>query len=107
MFPPEPIDDLSWNEMTEDKLAAHGLDVGDALNVFDSSPRYFDQPPVPEVDRSGRRRMRPRRILMVGPAPGRPLLTFVLEYPDASGAAHVVSGWPANRDQRARYNQAR
>ena len=107
MFPPQHIEDVTWGEAAEDEMARHGMSGWDAQDVFDGSPRFFRQPGKEEMDASGRWRMRPDRIKMVGPDAGSRMLTFVLEYPDSDGLSQVVTGWPADKKERARYGRAR
>lgn len=43
---------------------------------------------------------------MIGPDRTGRLLTFILEHP-LDGAAHVVTGWEANKEQQDRYRKAK
>ena len=99
-----PFNGLDGNDVTDDELAAHGLDFIDAMDVYDRAAKFFDQQPQDWIDRAGRLRHQPQRILMVGPdATGR-LLTIVLELPDPDGISHVVTGYPAKPHDRTRYH---
>ena len=42
---------------------------------------------------------------MIGPDRTGRLLTFILELPDDWGQSHVVTGWPSDNEERARYHQ--
>ena len=88
-------------------MARHGLNGWDAQDAFDLSPRFFRRPGKEEADESGRWRVRPDRIKMIGPDAGGRLLTFVLEYPGQDGLSRVVTGWLADKKERAKYRQAR
>lgn len=50
---------------------------------------------------------RPPRLRMVGPDRSGRVLTIIIEYPDSTGGSHVITGWPASKDEQARYEQAR
>lgn len=98
---------LSVNDTTENKLAGHGLTIADALEVLDDAPRYFRQRAGSRLGPDGAIVKRPARRRMVGRAESGRLLTFIIEYPDETGCSHVVTGWPADNDEQARYRQAR
>ena len=95
-----PVPELTWNEQTVEELHRHRLNVDHAFAVRDWRPRFFRQP-------ASRRRNRPERLLMIGPDRGNRLLTFVLESPTPRNECHIVTGWPADKEERARYLQAR
>ena len=102
---PIRIRGLEHNEVTEDELAAHGLDLDDALDVYDGPAKYFPQDGEDRVDDVGRIVRQPERILMIGPDAGGRLLTFVLELPDSNRVCHVVTGYPSAAKDLARYHQ--
>lgn len=98
---------LSVNDATENKLAGRGLTIEDAFGVLDDAPRYFRQRAGAQPGPSGAIVERPARLRMVGRTASGRLLTFIIEYPDEAGCSHVVTGWPADSDEQARYRQAR
>lgn len=95
---------LVWNDVSEDKLAAHGLSIVRAQEVLWGRPRFKTQEEGREIDEFGVR-PRPKRLRMIGPDGSGRLLTIILELPDADGDAHVVTGWPAKPSERTRYRQ--
>lgn len=101
------IYDLSWNDMTESELAGHRLTIDDAFEVLDDAPRHFRQRPKSQLRPDDAIVERPARLRMVGWTVQGRLLTFIIEYPDDAGRSHVVTGWPADDEERARYGQAR
>lgn len=76
------IYELSSNDITEEKLARHGLSVDDAYEVFEDNPRYFRQKGQSVALRRGRLQSRPDRIRMIGFNRSGTLCRIVLEYPD-------------------------
>ena len=107
MFPPRHIEDVTWGGAAEDEMARHGVSGWNAQDVFHGDPRFFRQQGKEETDASGRWRIRPDRIKMVGPDAGGRLLTFGLEYPDSEGLSQIVTGWLADKKERVIYRQAR
>ena len=96
---------LDYNEATEDELAAHGLDLDDALDVYEGPAKYFPQDAKDRLDDDARLVQQPERLLMVGPDASGRLLTFVLELPDADRICHVVTGYPSAQQDRTRCHQ--
>ena len=103
-MPPFPTN-LDWNEAVQDKLWAHGLRPEQAREVLYGAPKLFRQKSAWEVRDDGSLRERPPRILLVGPDRTNQLLSFILEYPDEDGYSHIVTGWPADDDEAAKYRQ--
>ena len=103
MLPRRPR--LRWNDVTHDKLAAHGVDIDRAIEVADGSPKLFHQERTLILRSDGTFRWQPDRVRMIGPDSTGRLLTFILEYPDADGRSHVVTGWPSDKDERSKYRQ--
>ena len=102
---PIRIRGLAYNGATQSELAAHGLYLEDALDVYDGPAKYFPQDAKDWLDDDGRLVRQPERMLMIGPdATGR-LLTFVLELPDLHRVCHVVTGYPSANKDRTRYDR--
>lgn len=99
-----PLSGLDGNAVTDDELARHGLDLIDALDVYDGSAKFFSQAAQDWVDELGRLRRQPERIKMIGPDASGRLLTIIVELPDVDGWSHIVTGYPAKRSDRALYN---
>ena len=102
---PIRIRGLDYNEATEDELAAHGLDLDDALDVYHGSAKYFPQDAKDRLDDNARLVRQSERILMIGPNAGGRLLTFVFELPDTDRLCHVVTGYPSAQKDRTRYHR--
>ncbi len=102
---PNLVPPLDWDDRTEDKLWAHGLTIDDALAVARGSPVIMRQVASPEVTSEGSIRIRPARLLLIGPGRSNRLLTFVLEYPQRGGYSRIVTGWPAANKERGWYRQ--
>ena len=100
------IYELSSNEVTEEKLAWHGLSVDDAFEVFEDNPRYFHQKGQSVVLRQGRIQSRPDRIRMIGFSRSGALCRIILEYPDDEQVAEIVTGFSATADDATRYRRA-
>lgn len=98
------VRDLVWNDVSEDKLAAHGLSIARAQEVLWGRPRFKTQEEGQEVDEFGVR-PRPKRLRMIGRDGSGRLLTVILELPNAEGDAHVVTGWPVKPSERTEYRQ--
>ena len=96
---------LRFNAISEDELAAHGLSPADVDAVFERQPRFARQRASIEDSAEGGTRRRPGRLRMIGPNNSGRVLAFVLEYPDANGISHVVTGWRADDDELAKYRQ--
>ena len=105
-LPVERIHELNFNEETEAELHRHRLTIDDAYQVFEERPFFRPQPPTDERSPDGSLRRRPPRVQMIGPDRTGRLLTFILERP-LDGAAHVVTGWEANKEQQDRYRKAK
>ena len=102
---PIRIGALDYNVATEDELAAHGLDLDDALDVYEGPAKYFPQDAKDRLDDDARLVQQPVRLLMIGPDASGRLLTFVLELPDADRICHVVTGYPSAQQDRTRCHQ--
>ena len=102
---PIRIRGLAYNDATESELAAHGLHLDDALDVYHGPAKYFPQDAKQRLSRDGRFVRQPERILMIGPDAGGRLLTFVLELPNTRAICRVVTGYPSARKDRTRYHQ--
>ena len=101
-MPPYPID-LDWNESVQEKLWAHGLRPEQAREVLSGAPKLFAQTAATVLKPHGGISTRPARILMVGPDRSGRLLTFILEYPDEDGYSQIVTGWPSDKGEAAKY----
>lgn len=101
-MPPHPHD-LDWNEAIRDKLWDHGLTPEQARDVLFRAPKLFAQKATTIIRSDGSIKEQPARIIMVGPDRAGQLLTFILEYPDGDGYSHIVTGWPADSDEFAKY----
>ena len=102
----ERIHELDFNEETEAELHRHRLTIDDAYQVLEQRPFFRAQPPADERSPDGSLRRRPPRVQMIGPDRTGRLLTIILERP-VDGAAHVVTGWAADKEQRDRYRKAK
>lgn len=102
----ERIYDLSANEVTEDELHRHGLSLDHAYQVFEERPLFLRQKAQDEIATDGSIRRRPERVQMIGPDRTGRLLTIIIERP-MEGVAHVVTGWPADKEQRDNYGKAK
>ena len=98
-----PYGGVDGNEATVDELWEHRLTIDDADDVWDGSAKYFNQDPRDVVDDHGRLRRQPARVVMIGPDRTGRLLTFILEAPGSDSVSHIVTGWPSDRDEQARY----
>ena len=97
---------LGWNDATAEELARHGLTPADAVDVLEGgTAKRFRQPARRRRDPLGGRPIQPERIKLVGSDQSGRLLTFILELPDRDGRAHIVTGWIADTEERARYRQ--
>ena len=92
---------LASNPATDDELAGHGLTVGDAVSVLYGNPKIFPN----RGHRTRQRQGRPSRWMMIGKGRTGMLLTIIIEGPNSAGEAHIVTGWPASRRERAIYDQ--
>lgn len=101
----ERIDDLSSNEMTDDERHGHGLSLDHAYQVFEERPLFLRQKAKDEVAADGSIRRRPERVQMIGPDRTGRLLTIIIN-PPVDGVAHVITGWPADKEQRDSYRKA-
>ena len=100
-----PYGGVTGNEVSDEHLWSHGLEMTDAEEVWAGPAKYFPQPAQSKVDEYGREHQQPERMMMVGPDRNRRLLTFILELPDRNRTCHVVTGWPSKRGERTRYHQ--
>ena len=98
---------LTRNNATVAELAAHDLTVADALDVFEGDAQFFAQSPAAEISPRGIFQVRLQRLRMVGPTATGRLLTFILELPDEDGVSSLVTGWPADKAEVAKYRQAK
>lgn len=97
---------LNWNDATAEELARHGLEPDDAVDVFASgAAKRFRQPARRRRGPLASRPIQPERIKLIGFNRSGRLLTFILELPDRDGRAHIVTGWIADAEERARYRQ--
>ena len=97
---------LNWNDATAEELARHGLKLADAVDVFESgAAKRFRQPARRRRDPLASSPIQPERIKLIGFNQSGRLLTFILELPDRDGRAHIVTGWIADAEERARYRQ--
>ena len=103
--PEIPYAGVTGNIATEDELWAHRLTLDDADDVWEGPAKYFRQEAQDTIDTSGRFRRQPARVLMIGLDRTGRLLTFILESPRDDSTAHIVTGWPSDRDEQSRYRQ--
>lgn len=96
---------LYWDDVTEDKLWVHGLTIDHALEVARGSPIIKRQAAQLEEGQNGEIRMRPIRLLLIGPDRSNRVLTFVLEYPQHGHDSRIVTGWTSGSKERAWYHQ--
>ena len=96
---PPFIVELTYNQATIDELGGHGLRVADAIEAFESSPKFF---PDGGKRRRVRQGMRPR-WKMVGRSNRGELLTIVVEGPDEQRVGHIVTGWRSSTADYTRY----
>lgn len=97
---------LKWNDDVLVKLGRHRLSTDDAEDVLGLRPAFEWQRPLEEVREDGTLRMRPRRVVMIGPDYSGRFLTLILEMPDENHAAFIVTGWPAKSREIAVYRRA-
>ena len=100
-----PTSGLTGNDVTDEELAAHGLDFIDALAVYNGPAKFFPQSARQRRDALGSVHRQPARLRMIGPNASGRLLTIMLELPTSERVSHVVTGYPANAGQRTRYDQ--
>lgn len=100
------IEQLASTDLTEEKLATHGLTLDDAFDVFEDNPRLFPQKRRAEEMRAGRVRYRPARLKMIGFNRAGDLCRIILEYPDDEFVSDIVTGYRANSDDWDRYAKA-
>ena len=105
-MPEIPYRGLTGNDASDAHLWKHGLLYGDADEVWEGRAKYFDQDSKYFTDDNGNLRLRPDRLVMIGPDAGRRLLTVILDPPDEGGFSHVVTGWPSTRAEKTRYDQS-
>ena len=96
---------LTGNDATDEELAAHGLTFVDAQEVYDGPAKFFPQDARSGLDEEGVWFRQPRRLRMIRPNQLGQLLMIVLELPAKNGTSHVVTGYPADKGQQARYRQ--
>ena len=104
-MPEIPYGGVTGNDATDDELWAHGLLFEDANDVWDGPAKYFNQVARDRLDESDQLRRQPARVVMIGPDQTGRLLTFILEEPADDAVSHIVTGWPSDREERARYRQ--
>lgn len=104
-MPEIPFGGLTGNDASDAHLWKHGVLYGDADEVWEGRAKYFDQDSEYFADEGGKLRLRPERLVMIGPDFSGRLLTIILEPPDDGGFSHVVTGWPSTRAERTRYDQ--
>ena len=104
-MPEIPQGGLKENDATDDHLWKHGLTFRDAIAVWRSPAKYFEQDEKLEFDESGQLRNRPERTVMIGPDASGRLLTFILALLDHDRKSHVVTGWPSTLREQPRYHQ--
>ena len=104
-MPEIPYGGVTGNDVTGEELWAHGLSLDDADDVWEGPAKYFSQAARDTVDDSDQLRRQPARVVMTGPDITGRLLTFILEEPGEDSISHVVTGWPSDREERARYHQ--
>ena len=92
--------------MTEEEMHGHGLSLDYAYREFAERPLFLRQKAKDEVAADGSIRRRPERIQMIGPDRTGRLPTIIVD-PAADGVAHVITGWPADKDQRDSYRKAK
>ena len=100
-----PVQGVNSNDRTEEHLWRHRLDISDAEEVWLGPAKYFEQKNRQEFDEFGQPWTQPARVVMIGPDFGGRLLTFILAQPDEYGESRVITGWPANREDRTRYHR--
>jgi uncharacterized DUF497 family protein len=103
--PEIPYGGVTGNETTDDELWAHGLSMEEADDVWDGPAKYFNQAARDRPGETAGRRRQPARMVMIGPDLSGRLLTFILEERDENLVSHVVTGWPSDREDQARYRQ--
>ncbi len=96
---------LTGNDATDEELAGHGLAFVDALEVYDGPAKFFPQDAKSGLDEDGIWYNQPRRQRMIGPNELGQLLVIILDLPTQNGTSHVVTGYPADKGQEARYRQ--
>lgn len=104
-MPEIPYGGVKGNDATDDHLWKHGLVFVDAVAVWHGPAKYFSQEEAVEHADFGQVRLRPTRTMMIGPDRSGRMLTFILDFPDDSGEAHVVTGWLSTRGERSRYHR--
>ena len=88
-----------------DKLLSKGLSLDRAVEVLNGAPKFDTQPETNVPDESGRDRIQPERLIMVGPDRGGRMLTFVLEHPEPDRVSQVVTGWISDAADISGYAQ--
>ncbi len=92
----------------QDRMAAHGIHVDDLHAVYRDDPARIPQKPKVEWREGSGRRIRPRRLRVVGRDAQHRLLTLIIEGPDERGVTSLVTVFPtANDDEINRYWQSR
>ena len=97
---------LTANEVTDDKLARHGLTMRHAEEVRSGQCIVRRQKRRLKFRPDGSLYEQPPRLKLIGPDRSGRLLTFVPEYPDQDGRSHVVTGWFAQNADRTRYRRS-
>ena len=104
-MPEIPYGGIRGNDASDEHLWKHGVFYGDADDVWEGPAKYFDQDAEYVTDDEGRLRLRPDRVVMIGPDAGGRFLTIILESPDLLAVSHVVTGWSSTQAERTRYDQ--
>ena len=76
-----------------DKLLSKGLSLDRAVEVLNGAPKFDAQPETNVPDESGRDRIQPERLIMIGRDRGGRMLTFVLEHPDPDRISQPAIDW--------------
>ncbi len=84
-FISEPV----FDDHSEGELAEHGLTIEQVIQILEEKPKFFRQ-------KNG-------RIRAVGPDRSGRMLSVIFEDPTDRGSAYVVTGWPSDKEEIARY----
>ena len=89
------ISELRFSASVEDKLASHGVEALEVLEVLWDGPRFFRD----KVD---------GRTKMIGKTPSGRLLTVIVEpTQDDPTSYDVITAWAANKAERTAWGRAK